>query len=194
VTVRDAIGHLPSPPKDGDIEHPDFANHRRVKITPINELRISHVPQGGGWQDIPEDLQLECHKKHRGQGHIDVFGRLHWRRPARTITAVFDSFSRGQYAHPVEHRAITSREAASLQSFPESFRFIGPKKDVARQIGNAVPPKLAEAIGGAIFSAIEHWAPKGSRQVADQLSLDDYLSVAKGRPDATKSERLVRSR
>src|SRR5262249_7811182 len=144
MTVRDAIGDLPNPPKNGDVEDPDYANHKRVKITPINEQRISYVPQGGGWKDIPTHLQLPCHQRHRGQGHVDVFGRLAWSRQARTITAVFDSFSRGQYAHPEENRPITSREAAALQSFPHWYRFEGPKKDVARQVGNAVPPELAQ--------------------------------------------------
>ena len=156
-TVRDAIGMLPSPPKSCNEEHPLYANHISAKITPINIERISHVPQGGGWKDIPEHLQLECHKRHRGQGHLDVYGRLSWMEPARTLTAGFDSFSRGQYAHPEENRPITGREAAAIQSFPHWYRFVGPKKVVARQIGNAVPPALAEALGRAILESLEKY-------------------------------------
>ena len=181
-TVRDAIGGLPTPPADGNIEHPAFANHIRAKINAINAERISHVPQGGGWKDIPEHLQLDCHKRHRGQGHVDVYGRLSWDEPARTLTGGFDSFSRGQYAHPVEDRPITGREAAAIQSFPHWYRFVGPKKIVAKQIGNAVPPLLAEALGRAIAESVRRYLaaserPKGRRSL---VSADEVERVMHG--------------
>jgi DNA (cytosine-5)-methyltransferase 1 len=148
-TVRQAISDLPEPPTDGS-EHPEFANHRRVKISQINQVRIAHVPSGGGRIDLPPELQLPCHRKSNGHRHLDVFGRLEWDKPASTITAVFDNFTRGRFAHPSQDRCITAREGARLQGFPDNFRFFGPKKDVARQIGNAVPPPLAEQLGTAI--------------------------------------------
>jgi DNA (cytosine-5)-methyltransferase 1 len=68
---------------------------------------------------------------------------------------MFDNFTRGRFAHPGENRNITNREGARLQSFPDSYVFAGPKKDVARQIGNAVPPLLAQAIGRQIVAQLE---------------------------------------
>jgi DNA (cytosine-5)-methyltransferase 1 len=153
-TVRDAIGDLPEPPEDYT-EHPDFANHTRVRVSPLNEQRIAHVPAGGGRADIPTHLQLPCHRNDNGHRHLDVYGRLSWDKPSSTITAMFDNFTRGRFAHPERDRSITAREGARLQSFPDMFRFYGPKKDVARQIGNAVPPLLARRVGEAIIAALE---------------------------------------
>lgn len=85
---------------------------------------------------------------------MDVYGRLAWDKPAGTITARFDSFTRGKFAHPVEHRSLTLREGARLQTFPDSFVFEGNREEVAKQIGNAVPPILAEALGRAVFEAL----------------------------------------
>jgi DNA (cytosine-5)-methyltransferase 1 len=154
LTVREAIGDLPSPPLDFT-EHPMYSNHTRVRMSDRNLQRIAHVPPGGGRLDIPEDLRLACHKdgNHR---HLDVYGRLAWDEPAGTITAMFDNFTRGRFAHPEENRNITNREGARLQSFPDWYAFCGAKKEVARQIGNAVPPLLGRVIG---------------EQVAKQLSL-----------------------
>lgn len=153
-TVLEAIGDLPEPPNDYT-EHTDYANHIRVRISALNEERIAYVPEGGGRIDIPANLQLPCHRKDNGHRHLDVYGRLEWDRPAGTITAMFDNFTRGRFAHPTKNRSITAREGARLQSFPDSFRFCGPKKDVARQIGNAVPPALAKHVGESIIAALE---------------------------------------
>lgn len=146
--VRDAIGALPTPSSKG--EHPDFPNHIASAISELNRLRISYVPEGGGWRDIPSHLQLECHINHKGHGHLDVYGRLSWEGVAQTITAHSDSFTRGRYAHPSEDRPLTGRELAALQSFPSWFRFIADKKSVARLVGNAVPPALAHALALSI--------------------------------------------
>jgi DNA (cytosine-5)-methyltransferase 1 len=144
-TVRDALLGLPSPPPDGS-PHPEIANHyREGRLSPLNVERIRHVPEGGGRDSLPPHLVLECHKgSHR---HLDTYGRLAWDAPAVTITARFDSFTRGRFGHPVEDRSITLREGARLQSFPDEFVFLGNREDGARLIGNAVPPKLAHAIG-----------------------------------------------
>ena len=157
-TVREAIGDLPPPPEDFS-EHPNHPNHRRVAISDINIERISHVPEGGGRLDVPSHLQLPCHKASNGHRHLDVFGRLSWSRPSGTLTAMFDNFTRGRFAHPAENRNITGREGARLQTFPDSFRFLGPKKDVAKQIGNAVPPLLGQAVGEALVQALADARP-----------------------------------
>lgn len=155
ITVRDAIGDLPPPPADCK-EHPTLANHIQCRITANNRERIKHVPQGGGWQDIPMHLRLRCHQvgKPETGGWPDVFGRLEWNGQAPTLTAGFDSFSRGRYAHPEQHRSITLREGARLQGFEDGFRFMGTRHDIRYQIGNAVPPPLAKAAGKAILRSL----------------------------------------
>lgn len=154
-TIRDVIGKLPPPPEDYS-EHPKFPNHIKCKITKINEERFSHVPPGGGWQSIPMYLRLPCHQVAdvKSGGWPDVYGRLEWDKQCPTITAGFDSFTRGRYGHPEQHRAITLREGAMLQGFPHDYRFYGTRHDMRLQIGNAVPPPVAKAAGQAIAKAL----------------------------------------
>jgi DNA (cytosine-5)-methyltransferase 1 len=150
-TVRDAIGGMPAPGSTRS----RLANHEPDRISELNRERISHVPQGGGREDIPEALRLPCHRVSVAvAGHRGVYGRLAWDKPSGTITTKCNSFTRGRFAHPEEDRNISMREAARLQSFPDSFVFEGSKVDVAHQIGNAVPPLLAKHIGLAIISAL----------------------------------------
>lgn len=150
-TVRDAIADLPSPPEDGSC-HPDYTNHyREARLAPINIEQIRHVPQGGGREHLPEYLQLGCHRNNVSHRHMDVYGRLAWDEPSVTLTARFDSFTRGRYAHPEEHRSLTIREGARLQTFPDTFAFSGNREDQARQVGNAVPPLLACRLGEAVL-------------------------------------------
>ncbi len=127
LTVRDAIGDLPSPPVDGSC-HPDIPNHyREARLSPVNLARIRAVPEGGSRLDLPEHLQLECHKS--GHRHLDTYGRLAWDLPSGTITARFDSFTRGRFGHPVEDRSVTLREGARLQGFPDDFIFLGNREE-----------------------------------------------------------------
>jgi len=153
--VGEAIGHLPEPPLDYSV-HPEYPNHQRARVTEINIERFSFVPQGGGWQDIPFEKRLDTHKKLNTSkgGWPDVYGRLKFDGQCPTITGGFDSFTRGRYGHPLENRPITPREAAILQGFPEKFVFVGNRGDIRSQIGNAVPPPLAEAIGKEIISSL----------------------------------------
>jgi DNA (cytosine-5)-methyltransferase 1 len=153
-TVRDAIADLPSPPDDGS-PHKHIANHyREARLSALNKERLTHIPPGGGREHLPRRLRLRCHQDTPGIRHVDTYGRLAWDEPSVTLTARFDSFTRGRFAHPDEHRTITLREGARLQGFPDSFVFIGNREQVARQIGNAVPPLLAQTIGRAISRAI----------------------------------------
>lgn len=150
-TVGEVLDGLPEPPMDYS-EHPEFPNHQRARVTAINIERFSHVPQGGGWQDIPEELRLPCHRgvDVSSGGWPDVYGRLRWDGQCPTITGGFDSFTRGRYGHPRHDRPLTPREAARLQGFPDGFAFRGTRADVRSQIGNVVPPPLACAIGREI--------------------------------------------
>lgn len=155
VTVGEALNGMPEPPVDYS-EHPEYPNHYRARVTSINVERFSHVPQGGGWWDIPEPLQLPCHRKvdRRSGGWPDVYGRLKLDGQAPTITAGFDSFTRGRYGHPLYDRPLTPREAGRLQGFPDDFRFFGTRWDIRSQVGNAVPPPLGEALGLAILQTL----------------------------------------
>lgn len=138
-TVREAIADLM------DKDETMVPNHKADKLSQINLKRIQSIKEGQGRDSLPEELQLACHKNttHR---HLDTYGRMAWDQPSPTITARFDSFSRGRFGHPVLDRTITLREGARLQTFPDNFEFVGSKVEVARQIGNAVPPVLAERI------------------------------------------------
>ena len=150
-TVREAIGFLPEPPMDGT-DHPDYTLHRRERLSPTNLKRIQALKQGQGRDDLPEELLADCHKVDSSIiGFRNVYGRMAWDEVAPTITARFDSFTRGKFGHPVQDRTISLREGALLQTFPDDFMFVGNKVDVARQIGNAVPPLMAEAIGNSII-------------------------------------------
>jgi DNA (cytosine-5)-methyltransferase 1 len=151
-TVRDAIGDLPDPelyPKKAS----KYANHIAGNVSELNRLRLSHVPPGGGREHIPDELRLACHRVSvEVAGHRNVYGRLPWDRPANTITTKCNSLTRGKFGHPKENRNITMREAARLQGFPDQFEFEGNRVDVAHQIGNAVPPPLAGALGRALLA------------------------------------------
>ncbi len=154
-TVGKAIGDLPEPPNDYT-DHPQFPNHQRARVTQKNIERFSYVPQGGGWQDIPWNLRLDCHKvvDPKSGGWPDVYGRLKWDGQCPTITGGFDSFTRGRYGHPKYDRPLTPREAARLQGFPDRFAFVGSRQEVRTQIGNAVPPPLATSLGLAIEAVL----------------------------------------
>lgn len=160
LTVRDGIGNLPSPPVDGSC-HPDISNHyREARLSSLNLARIRAVPEGGSRLDLPEYLQLECHKT--GHRHLDTYGRLAWDQPSGTITARFDSFTRGRFGHPVEDRSITLREGARLQGFPDEFVFLGNREEGARMIGNAVPPPLGNAFAKALRLQLADVSPEAA--------------------------------
>jgi len=154
VTVRDVISKLPEPPVVGK-EHNKISLHRSDKLSKINLERIRFLKQGQGREFLPEALLANCHKINSNIiGHRNVYGRMRWDDVAPTITARFDSFTRGMFGHPEQDRTISLREGALLQTFPMDFEFCGNKVEVARQIGNAVPPKLAYVIGKKIIESI----------------------------------------
>ena len=154
VTVRDCIAHLPAI-RAGE-EHQDIPNHRAANLSARNLERIEATPEGGGNRDWPKVLTLECHKG--VSGYSDVYGRMSWDAPASGLTTRCTSYSNGRFGHPEQHRAISIREAACLQTFPEDFVFEGSMASMARQIGNAVPVRLAKLIG---HQFIEHLKAAG---------------------------------
>lgn len=157
VTVRDAISDLPAEPigtEIGSCQPLDL--HFGRNPTELSRKRYRHVPPGGNRFDLQRnapELTPQCWIR-KTSGGTDLFGRLWWDRPSVTIRTEFFKPEKGRYLHPVEHRPITHREAARLMGFPDDFRFTGSKTDVARQIGNAVPFALAQAIGRAVLKGL----------------------------------------
>lgn len=150
-TVGEALASLPDFGRaEALFQH---YNHEPSNEGELNKRRIAFVDMGRGRLSVPDFLQLDCHRGY--DGHLDVFGRLDWFTPARTITGGFDSFTRGEYGHPFLHRSITPREAARIQGFPDWFQFLGNRASVRKQIGNAVPPPMSYAIAKAIQDAVK---------------------------------------
>ena len=150
VTVRETIGHFPAI-KAGET-HCCIANHRAADLSELNLRRIMATPSQGSRMDWPEYLHLACHARSGYSGHTDVYGRMKWDSPATGLTTRCTSLSNGRFGHPEQHRAISIREAAALQTFPDDFVFHGSLASQARQIGNAVPVLLAKAFGTRILA------------------------------------------
>lgn len=148
-TVREAIEHLPAL-EAGEVDSRD-PDHAAMRLSPLNLERIRATPEGGTRRNWPENLRLACHREH--DGHSDVYGRMAWDTPASGLTTRCLSYSNGRFGHPVQDRAISAREAASLQSFPETFSFAGGLTEKGRQIGNAVPPAMARRLASTLVGA-----------------------------------------
>lgn len=144
-TVKDVIGGLPRVGESGDPLH-DMPERRTSKVLEL----IRRIPKDGGSRtDLPEEDQLECHK--RCNGFKDVYGRMAWDDVAPTITGGCFNPSKGRFLHPEEDRAVSMREAALLQGFPAHYKFPAAGKiAVALMIGNALPPPFIEAHGRII--------------------------------------------
>ncbi len=153
-SVRDWISDLPPPPIGRPPSCVDPLHIAR-KHAPITLERLKHVPKNGGRRsDIPEALQLKCHRGLDRGEFPDTYGRLAWDEPAPTITTGCTDLTRGRFAHPEEDRAITAREAACLQTFNRDYRFAGNLQQIATQIGNAVPPLMMKALADPIATAL----------------------------------------
>lgn len=152
-TVREAIGTLPKI-EAGAINSSDNL-HITSRLSEKNIMRIQNSKPGGSWKDWPDNLVLPCHKKSGGKTYTSVYGRMKWDDVSPTITTQFTGYGTGRFGHPEQDRALTLREGAILQSFPKDYSFTPPNepiiiKDISRQIGNAVPPRLGEIIGLSI--------------------------------------------
>lgn len=154
-TVREWISHFP--PIAAGEQHAEIPNHRAARLSPINMERILATPPEGDRRSWPEHLRLNCHKNYNG--HVDVYGRMKWDAPATGLTTRCISLSNGRFGHPEQHRAISVREAAAIQTFPDNFIFTGSLNSQAKQVGNAVPVRLAEEFGRHILN---HWEINGN--------------------------------
>ncbi len=161
-TVSEAIGDLPAI-KAGE-EYKDngkIHNHKCANLSDINLKRIRAIRKAGGSRNgLPEELILDCHKKedesgNMFSGHGDVYGIMDPDKPAPTITGGCLCYSKGRYGHYSQDRAISIREAARLQTFPDDFVFSNSLTDSALQIGNAVPIDLVKASGEVFKTAIK---------------------------------------
>jgi len=134
-------------------------------FTQLSLDRYRSIPPGGNRFDIPYLLQAPCWRTHR-TGSADVMGRLFWDKPSVTIRTEFYKPEKGRYLHPTEHRPITHLEAARLQGFPDDYTWFGSKYSIARQIGNAVPLQLGQALGHHILSALSGSLSSGAEMAA----------------------------
>lgn len=180
-SVRDAIGDLPevlageADPRDAMHKS---ATHRSSTLDVIRQ-----VSKDGGSR--PPGVGPACLQ--RVKGFYDVYGRLAWDRPSITITHYARNPASGRFVHPVQDRGLTMREAARLQSFPDSFEFEGSFDDIFRQIGEAVPPLFAQAVAKAVLDGIsgKRHARRSASQVFTPVS-DSYSGVIAG----IKSQRV----
>jgi DNA (cytosine-5)-methyltransferase 1 len=172
-TVRDTIAHLPvlgaGEASSSDRLHASSTLHK----TNLDRIRAS--APGGTWRDWPEDLRADCHVRISGKTYPSVYGRMEWDKPAPTMTTQCYGFGNGRFGHPTQDRAISLREAALLQSFPEGYSFIGDDdivtfKGLGTLIGNAVPPKLGEVIGNSIVHHLDR-IERGEQGFEGQLAL-----------------------
>ncbi|MEA3511541.1 MAG: DNA cytosine methyltransferase [Actinomycetota bacterium] len=147
---------LPDRRRDDGIAGPFKAEELHLSRHPrdFSLLRYDAVPPGGGRFDLPDELLPACWAN-KPTGTTDVMGRLEWDKPALTIRTEFYKPEKGRYLHPQYdvddpknrvNRPITHWEAARIQTFPDDFKWCGTKIEIARQIGNAVPPILAAAL------------------------------------------------
>ena len=158
LSVQDSIGNL-SRIEAGQADEVDPL-HCAARLSKLNLQRIRQSTPGGTWRDWDQELQLTCHRKESGSTYPSVYGRMSWQEPAPTITTQFFGYGNGRFGHPDQDRAISIREGAMLQSFPQDYVFLPPdttvsKKELGIHIGNAVPVNLGRAIGQSILRHIE---------------------------------------
>ncbi|MCH8046909.1 MAG: DNA cytosine methyltransferase [Planctomycetes bacterium] len=152
-TVRNAIGHLRAL-SAGEADPADSL-HRACRLSKLNLRRIKRSVPGGTWRDWSPELIAKCHRKTTGETYPSVYGRMEWDAPSPTITTQCFGYGNGRFGHPEQDRAITLREAAILQTFPESYEFLEPGEvpkfsTMGRLIGNAVPVRLGEVVAESL--------------------------------------------
>ena len=159
-TVWDAISNIPTPTINGECTKLPVQSSYQKYLSSNEQLlynntatrhsdlairRMSQIAQGDNWTTLNEEI----HSVHSG-----AYGRLRKNGVAPTITTRFDTPSGGKFIHPDENRTLTPREAARIQSFPDDFIFYGSKSSICKQIGNAVPPKIAYFLANAARSLL----------------------------------------
>jgi DNA (cytosine-5)-methyltransferase 1 len=128
--------------------------HRARTPRPLTVRRLRATTPGGGRRELPPELVLNCHKTLARADATSIYGRVDPGAPAPTMTTRCTTPSCGRFGHPTEDRGLTLREAALLQTFPIDYRFAGTYGEIERQIGNAVPARLAQAVGLAVRAVL----------------------------------------
>ncbi len=157
-TVREAISHLPA--LAAGCSDPNDALHAASSLSDLNLRRIRASKPGGTWHDWDTSLLAECHRKKSGQTYPSVYGRMKWDAPAPTITTQCFGYGNGRFGHPEQDRAISLREAAILQTFPENYSFLAPGERVCfsklgRLIGNAVPVEIGQLVAQSLLHHLD---------------------------------------
>lgn len=127
--------------------------HEAARLSEINMQRMSHIPPGGNWTDIPESLLPKGMRAARRSDHTKRYGRVSPNGLASTILTKCDPHW-GAYFHYAQDRTFSVREAARLQSFPDKYVFCGSRVEQYEQVGNAVPPLLAAALGRSLAQVL----------------------------------------
>lgn len=185
LTVADAIGDLPAVHSgeeagsyDGEPKTPyqkamrafadgrELPNHYAPRLSAVNLQRIAVLEPGQDWRHLPHDLLPGGMQRALRKDHTRRFRRMTWEGVPRSIITRFRDPKSGEYIHPEQARTISIREAARIQSFPDWFAFEGAYTDQYDQVGNAVPPLLARAVGREILATLSDaraYAPVKSR-------------------------------
>lgn len=176
VTVEETIKGLPA--LNAGECHPEDPLHKAAALSELNLRRITASLPGGTWRDWPEELVTTCHGKASGKTYSSVYGRMRWDKPSPTMTTLCYGYGNGRFGHPEQHRAITLREAAMLQSFPAEYEFIEPGqpfhfRTIGRMIGNAVPVKLGEVIGQSFNRHLQALAEQEEAQTPYEAELQE---------------------
>lgn len=192
LTAFDAIGDLP-PVESGGIVHeyetgpstayqiamrsdaPDrLENHYAPRLSAQNLKRISILKPGEDWRSLPHELLPAGMQRALRKDHTRRYRRMTWEGVPRAIITRFRDPKSGEYTHPEQDRTISIREAARIQSFPDWFRFEGTYSSQYNQVGNAVPPLMARALGFAIAEVLRDpekrtRAPKSRYQIPSEF-------------------------
>ncbi len=188
VTVKDAIGNIEKIDA-GECSKIDPL-HKARKMSPLNHQRIINSHPGGTWKDWDRKLMLKCHLKESGKTFLAVYGRMSWDKPSPTITTEFYNYGSGRFGHPEQNRALSMREGAILQSFPDHYVFIDPENQMSNDtigtyIGNAVPVRLGEAIGNSIIKHIKDYR----NDTIPGVMRNGDSKTKSGRPNSRRTKR-----
>ena len=184
-TVRGAIYHLP-PLIAGESNATDSL-HAACRLSSLNLRRIRASKPGGTWRDWNKAMVARCHRKGTGETYPSVYGRMKWDAPAPTITTQCFGYGNGRFGHPEQDRAITLREAAILQTFPDSYRFLREGERVrfsvlGRLIGNAVPVRIGEVVAESLLSHLKEQAWRTSTKVRRWQQASGHSTAPRPQP------------
>ena len=169
-SVKQAFKRIPG-------EHSSRKDYALMNISEKVINRMKYIKQGENFKVVPRDLLPNCWKNGKHQGN-DTFGRLIDDLPSVTIRTAAYNPSKGMYIHPNENRGLSTIEMAILQSFPYNWKFKVKNREKVtlvsggKQIGNAVPPRLAQAIGSAIKAQLKSIKLKSAEKLDQQVVMN----------------------